>query len=988
MVFSVRDHGKSIEEKRVNFAYHQLMNIGPQVDSLADYSHILLKSIDLKTGESDLLDTYHFRYYGVETKQGSNSASQIIMPKKDSPERDHFGYYFPGDTSRLFESFLYPENPARARFTLLPVENLENHEIRFPGKKFGFDRLAISNGSIEQVTLPSGGQIRFTYEPNFYYDSLHQRDIYGGGVRVKSLITSDGHDHLKDIIFTYLYVKNGHSSGVLKNMPSYSYIINHHYDNLKDKTVYNESPYYNVIRYDRDQSGSPPYTWYSEVTKVKKGFGKTVYSYNVGKDYNDDQWTCGIARPGSQDYGSLPLNNYLLNHPPYSFHFEGQPKSTKVFDNSGNLLSETIMEYETKYYEEAGYSNKLFVLGMEMLEAADSFIVLYQYDTVVMGKLNYPSKTIKREYNRTDLSKYSETISTTGLNDQFPLPAYHKVKLNDGTILINASQYLGDLDLSALSDSILYFMDSLGMHGVEIESVLIKDSTELMSATAVKYSIENGYLLQSERYGISSRPLNAFSPFVSSLDTGYILLTKRKKPDYNGNPTVLTNELGENTCLGFDEKGNLVFQGSNILPSQIFYSGFEEDFLAPYHFYSGSRESPGFTGKYSGILGSDKSLTFKVYQPTDERYTILFDALTYGSGTLETTFSDGVSTKVDTLEVESASGWVHVDFDLGVLWLNDGDTLEITLKSIDPTNPSGSLIADFRIDNVVVLPTSAQYVLTDYDLLKRPISVLNESGLIRQIEYDKKGRPKIERDGHQNILIYNEYFEKNLNSANPEIFPKEITLNDTTSFYVSPSYHQDYSYRWKIFDPPTGANPFRVDQKSFATSTVTTIGKYAAYIDTSHSGKYLGLQVVSETDTIGYAWVYLAPEINQGVTLHVDGVRKWDLCSNKAIEEYLDMEYPAIDGKTRIVLEFPEGTDSDDYIIYSHTRVGGTSTYSEVMTSEELVLKGGDLPALMMLEFSIEPKTEATPEMGILNSFNIKLESVLSSPTCETISSQ
>lgn len=299
-----------------------------------------LKLLKLDIYGRNFLDTVHYKF-------GYNSKT---LPSYLSMQSDHFGYYngtsifpFSLDTGTYISYFSNPVN--RALYT----------QSREPDPDFADAEI------LEKITLPTGGYVKYTYEPNSYGGyTTHWPNTYigdtltkiTGGLRVKKIERYADDSTLADkksFIYQKNFISGGtRSSGVLSHRPVY---YEEYYGDVKDTMRNNALHSYDkndvVYKYWSTSSINPmdyyhgDFITYSEVTEQNGDHGGfTTYKFsNYDNGYLDLPVENQIMddRQVSQVWKNDEENNLALER--------GKVLQQAVYDSAGNILAKTIHEY-------------------------------------------------------------------------------------------------------------------------------------------------------------------------------------------------------------------------------------------------------------------------------------------------------------------------------------------------------------------------------------------------------------------------------------------------------------------------------------------------------------------------------------------------------------------------------------------------------------------------------------------------------------------
>lgn len=203
----------------------------------------------------------------------------------------------------------------------------------------------LRNGIPYLFTAAFNIQIAADRDPNFQSAAVN-RLTKVGGLRIRSIVTSDGSGTFPDQVRTFTYPATG---GVLFSRPQYYYRIQWQYDRpysgykaIKGATFQQLWSSGSVLPMRTTQGNHIGYAW---VTEEQAGNGYKKYSYDVAEHpyhFANDPWFKG----NTYDY-EAPGRQY--NYPVYPAPMDmerGNLLAEEVFDNNDKLVKATYYSYE------------------------------------------------------------------------------------------------------------------------------------------------------------------------------------------------------------------------------------------------------------------------------------------------------------------------------------------------------------------------------------------------------------------------------------------------------------------------------------------------------------------------------------------------------------------------------------------------------------------------------------------------------------------
>jgi len=235
------------------------------------------------------------------------------IPKKHSVKKDLYGYYNNSTTYIKYlypRLYVYPNKYGVDRYTIhrrWDWYNAGETEYTLEGLDRNTNQYA-TVGALKRITIPLNGFIEYEFEPNSYY--WFGTNLFGGGIRVKSINTNSGLPNAQNITRNYSYYlsnDNARSSGRLLVAPILAYGENHcgiespdyvtglcqTCGNPPSNFARNSLAYIRQFTwrleepvFNRLTDAGDPLVVYSEIIESIQDRGKTATTYWVPRDAN------------------------------------------------------------------------------------------------------------------------------------------------------------------------------------------------------------------------------------------------------------------------------------------------------------------------------------------------------------------------------------------------------------------------------------------------------------------------------------------------------------------------------------------------------------------------------------------------------------------------------------------------------------------------------------------------------------------------------
>lgn len=247
----------------------------------------LLDSVSICDQLEKKVELYKFNYYKDQFPQGALFVA------------DQWGYYLQASNSNN----VYHKQFEEDQMYLLFRDGGPNGWVSMSSLLTGTQRDDIYTGypptmyALKSITYPTGGMTQYTYESNRYRE-LAEKDMNGGGLRIKQIKSTDGVTG-QSIIRDYVYGLNESGSGEATLL-----LRHHHFVNQAPliNSIDNEWRAQQVVTYSTNVQGdidpggfiSSPviYPQVTEYISSTTGLtaGKTVYNYDLGYQFSTNSY--------------------------------------------------------------------------------------------------------------------------------------------------------------------------------------------------------------------------------------------------------------------------------------------------------------------------------------------------------------------------------------------------------------------------------------------------------------------------------------------------------------------------------------------------------------------------------------------------------------------------------------------------------------------------------------------------------------------------
>lgn len=268
------------------------------------------------------------------------------LPRRLSFQQDLWGYYNGATNnvaSMIPELYAYPDMFTDSR--MFSVQKRVNHvgnEFTLPGGNRLPNPALMDMGILKKIIHPTGGSTIYEYEPHSYKDL--NNEFIGGGLRIKSIKSSDGVNSTNDIVRNYSYMFNGQTSGRAISIPTFANFSYEDYEVPVSSSHYgiltSQYTLRNTRRFSHPQSvlgsTSGSNIGYRKVTEYITGNGRTDYEFSIpvyneqsnDLPQNNSSSDCSITENGTCDgLYEAPISRSLF---PYTYTASANPPTVTV----------------------------------------------------------------------------------------------------------------------------------------------------------------------------------------------------------------------------------------------------------------------------------------------------------------------------------------------------------------------------------------------------------------------------------------------------------------------------------------------------------------------------------------------------------------------------------------------------------------------------------------------------------------------------------
>ncbi|MEP5612296.1 MAG: PKD domain-containing protein [Cyclobacteriaceae bacterium] len=569
---------------------------------------------------------------------------------------------------------------------------------------------------------------------------------YGGGIRVKKIVTNEGTGNSEDVVHTYDYTNfsNSLTSGKLMSGPVYNYKLRSY---CPGSTYTDYRIFSSTSAVSLSSSASGAYVGYDNVTVYYEDGsdeGKTEYTYIN----NADGFKASATIHGTQAVPYTPNNgnwyqNGLMDKRQDYRRYMGTYYLQATEDPTYNFVEQFIGR-GLVVAEEAVFSQRCEDLFHAFYDVRTSWIQLASvtsstYDGDGVGTGSGISTTVEFEYDATEpwLTKKKSTTNSDGIEY---ITEYKYPHDFDNSVF---NQGIGSLKAAYLHATLVQQIQSRKEAGV----------TKVTGSSVTQFHYDQGanaHLPIAVHSIEIPEPVTDFT-FNSLNPLSDSRFEEQVTYDYDddGNLIEMTREGQKSSSIfGYDDDLPMA-QIVNAAFSEVAYTGFETADKGNWSYPANEITTDSYTG--SGSFSGSGTLTAAV---PNGSYLVSMWAKGSGNITVE-----GVAKTV-------TAGWSQL-------------TWQITSTSdIDVVNPTGSIIDELRVH-----PSDAMMTSYTFDPTIGMVAVAGADGRARISEYDDHDRLKLVKDFKGNILRTNDYSLRSVLYG--EIVGDNPTLNVSSSWSIN-----------------------------------------------------------------------------------------------------------------------------------------------------------------------------------------------------------
>ncbi|MBW3544255.1 MAG: hypothetical protein KY428_01425 [Bacteroidetes bacterium] len=724
------------------------------------------------------------------------------------------------------------------------------------GKEGKENHVYMQAGVLSTIEYPTGGSVRIDYEPNRFYDPVGGGEFYGGGLRVKKLTKSDGLGLANDNSEYYIYTLNGQnegrSSAVLLNRPEY--IVNTEMYYNPDGTYERYSTFSNltglqlwrrlIVRsFDDLQSEENSLTiGYQKVTVREQGKGHTEFVYKIPAKYGDESapnWSATksfIARemPSRQSGTFLALAPTPITYSmPFGYQLivgqqHGLLESVKSYSEAGNLVKSATYRYIEK-------GAPVFVKGLKLsqIKVPFSFVEPFNGSTVISSENAYRYNHYAIRYgtvirieeeqevlydpvNAANSNLTTKRSFYEGANHNF---VTREELINDQGTYRTYYKYADDLAYAAPAADVytqnLKRLLSLNYRGALVESYSSMQvgglSAKVVSGNVLLYKqLPSTQMVVDQVLSLKQFPLSSYTPAAITIsnnqaklnyDTQYKTEQRFESFDPLGNPI---NILGSDRIWrGAVRSYNYqvpVLDFSGVKAEELRYDDFESDYLNvglipdkrwyanPAMFTTGrfGGRAIYFENNTASVPRADQTLS-RSFTKRENLYHFAawIKSTSTGSFTLAFSTSAGSSSVIVNFP-NTDNEWALLRENISIT--PAGPTINLKLTST----------GNVALDDVLLIPRSADYIQRTYDMPHGPAAVTDHNSKTSYFEYDELGRPVITRNDNKEIVATQSYKTPRVTGEwDPDFTVTNAYVDEQTVFSAVPKF-DDAQYYWSI----------------------------------------------------------------------------------------------------------------------------------------------------------------------------------------------
>lgn len=707
---------------------------------------LFLKSIIERADFCYSFPAFEFAYYGINFTSGTSGVPY------DAPntKQDFWGYFNGNASGKRSKIYYYSFLSGTDKFRLT-----QHNTFTETSHTEGDDGRAVlpsltKTGSLQSITLPSGGKTYIEYEGNQYLDVATGTNLYGPGLRVSHIWSQDSYSNKVSGHKFYEYKQlNSTTSGVMPYPPAFAFL------NLSGE----------VIR-TADDISPESMVQYSRVTVKTTGKGKTVYTFNIPSVYpsntNNLDWNATfskIARPSPcPSVGSIINDYYAFPYAPNTnFDFErGIPQQVVTSNEAGQAI-----QTNTYGYTRLG-TTSIPIKAIKYEKLSDN-VIRYGAYTILTNL----TKVMVMETNSTadlsDINRSNTSTSTYEYDQTHFMLKTTQTTNSDGVIHKTQFKYPVDFDITSPVGTPATILKSMKDNYVW-QPVVVTNS--VVSGTE---TLTGSVLTLFDNYPYAGKDRFLPAEILTNQSTGFTEVnlsgqqlsyngyrSQSKIENYNseGKPVTITDRSRIPKTVLYGYGGQIpIATFTNASYKEIAYAGFETTTDFDFTTSLTPDDVMPWAGKKSLVITPPNIIERTGLElGKDKHYR--FSARIQGSTAGQVNFKfyqGGVLKASGVLDYSSSdiSKWVFKSGSIDLSSITGSYSLKISTSS------------SLRLDDILYYPQSASVAIESITPGIGPVAQGNERGQYTFWEYDQLTRLEKVRDQDKNITQLNKYYYVN-----------------------------------------------------------------------------------------------------------------------------------------------------------------------------------------------------------------------------------
>ncbi|WP_299155973.1 hypothetical protein [uncultured Tenacibaculum sp.] len=344
--------------KKINLEYSYMQNSA--YASSPQNKRLKLDKVQSSNANNEVLPGYTMSY---------NTTS---LPPRGVWGKDFLGYHNGSYTTSLSDPkpivYFYPD---KGIHSFLPSSKGSGYYLLNGQYSLASNLAYAKAGVLEKIQYPTGGFSEFEHELNQF--KIENTAISGGGLRIKTqkIIDELGNEQILD--YEYKETDNT-SSGAMVSMPNFiDFRVNNVYSgNLSPSSTLSYLSF-KTFRTAKTQAEftNNSFVGYSRVlVKNRINNGYTEYNYSSPKDFPNIMHQ---SSPLLNTKAYVAKRNGMRTGTFSKEVYRGKLKSSKVYNNTGLKLKETINSYTYKKFEEYTFSDVIRLCGTSQCYSKEDY---------------------------------------------------------------------------------------------------------------------------------------------------------------------------------------------------------------------------------------------------------------------------------------------------------------------------------------------------------------------------------------------------------------------------------------------------------------------------------------------------------------------------------------------------------------------------------------------------------------------------------------